>query len=89
MLPFCIPANRFTDTFDLHSNKSKDELTTRVKHGEPESLGEEEEDQYEEENVEEEDDDGADALSSSPSIPDDVGFTILIGFLSLSHLVGN
>lgn len=63
-----------TDTFDLQSNANISG-PLHPGHAEPGfgRLGDEEEDMYEEDN--EDDDDDGDALSSSPSIPDDVSLS--------------
>ena len=66
------------DTFDLHPSKIKDDSAVRATRNDLDGLGEEEEDIREDENNDDEDDDedGTDAMSSSPSIPDDVRFII-------------
>ena len=70
----CQPTKKNTnssDTFDLQSNANISG-SLHPRHAEPGfgGLGDEEDDMYEEDN--EDDDDDGDALSSSPSIPDDV-----------------
>ena len=65
-----IVSNR-EDTFDLQSNVDiGGPLHTRHSELGFDGLGDEEEEMYEEDN--DDDDDDGDALSSSPSIPDDV-----------------
>lgn len=79
--PFCIACIltlSVLDTFDLQAKKASgdgDFQTGHDVHGFDTITDEEEEDVYDEDN---EDDDDADALSSSPSIPDDVRLFLIL-----------
>jgi|SRR5208282_5756072 len=61
----------FKDTFELQSHRVTTDDPFQMRHDDMgfDGLGEEEDDIYDEDN---DDDDDGDALSSSPSIPDDV-----------------
>jgi hypothetical protein len=63
----------FTDTFDLQASGANGSAM-QPKHVEAgfDGLGDEDEDPYDDQNDDDDDDDDGDALSSSPSIPDDV-----------------
>ena len=65
----------YLDTFELQAKRATADSTFQSKREEMEfdNLGEEDEDLYDEDN---DDDDDGDALSSSPSIPDEVCRTL-------------
>jgi hypothetical protein len=64
------------DTFDLQSNLGNVEIHSREENG-FEIISEDEDANDDENNDDDEDEDDTDALSSSPSIPDDVRFDLL------------
>jgi hypothetical protein len=67
-------ADSSLDTYDLQSTGTTGDSFFQMNHDDLalDSLGEEDEDVFDDE-VDDDDDDDGDALSSSPSIPDDVG----------------
>ena len=73
------------DTFELQSRRVTTDDPFQMNHDDMsfDGLGEEEEDIYDEDN---DDDDDGDALSSSPSIPDEVRLTFFFFVLFLMSI---